>query len=303
MEPTKPKLKHVRRYASLVRAFASGIDEPAEYLESFIEFDNNGNTVKETKFLKDGSPEEISSFVYDDKNKLLENTLEYVPDEASEKRQLERDGEGRVIRETKFYGDMAGEHVEYSYDEDRITEIKSFDEEGDYLTREEILYDDKKQLISRTVFDKDNAVQEKKEYRHADDGQAVEENIFDGKGQLQKTTLTRINADKKETDSVEKTGQGKLISATHTTYDAHGNVLERRIKDYFSKRHVFAYDEQNRCIEEALYDEHGTLLRRQQFDYDSDGRLLAEQSYEMDVTRGGRDKHLAVRYEYGYYEA
>ena len=102
MENAKPKIKQVRRYAAHVRGFSTGIDDAVEYLETSMEFDANGNTIKETKYLQDGSPEEVSSYVYDASNRLLEHTLEYVPDEASEKRVIERDGEGRIVRETKY---------------------------------------------------------------------------------------------------------------------------------------------------------------------------------------------------------
>src|SRR5262245_47376478 len=173
MENDKPKIKEVRRYASLVKAFAAGDDDTAEYLESSMEFDANGNTLKETKYLPDGSPEEISSYVYDVSNRLLEHSLEYVPDEASEKRVLERDAEGRILRETKFYGDMAGEHTDYAYEGDRIVEVKSYDEEGDFQAREEIRYNEQKLPVSRITYDKSNAVVEKREYAHADDGLSV----------------------------------------------------------------------------------------------------------------------------------
>ena len=301
MEKAKPKIRQVRRYASHIRGFSPGIDDAVEYLETSIEFDANGNTIKETKYLQDGSPEEVSSYLYDDGNRLLEHTLEYVPDEASEKRVIERDGDGRIVRETKFYGDMAGEHTDYAYEEDRIASIRSYDEEGDFQAREEIRYNEKKLPVARISYDKNDVVQERREYTHSDDGLSVEEKVIDAKGNLQRSSVTQLNANKKETQTVEKTGQGKLMSAIQSTYDEKGNLTERIIRDAFSKRHVFTYDDQDRCVEEALYGEGGILMRRNQFEFDENGRLLSEQNYVIDVTRGGRDKHLAIRYDYDYF--
>ena len=294
--------RRVKRFAATYRSLAAVTSEPAsEYLEHLVEFDGQGNILKESKFFPDGKAEEISSYEYDSGGRMTGHLLEYVPDETSEKKVLERDGEGRITRETKFYGEFAGEHTEYVYNADGlITEVKSFDEEGDFSMREEIAYNDKKQIASRTLYDKDGKLSEKRVFTIADDGFSVEEEMFDQDGLLKASRTTRLSPENKETDVIEKTGQGKLVSATHSVYDANGNLIERHFKDYYSKVLKYTYDEQNRCISEELFDDHGTLLRRQIFEYDSEGRLVAEQNYEMDMTRGGRDKHQVLRYEYEY---
>jgi len=283
-------------------AVAGNGEEGVEYLESLVEYDTRGNVVRETKFLEDGKAEEINTYAYDSSDRLTEHTLDYVPDEASEKRVLERDPEGRVTRESKYYGELAGERTEYTYDDaGNITEIKSFDEEGDFSTREEIAYDEKKQVTLRVVYDPNNEVLEKREFSHSDDGLSVEEKLYDKNGELQKKTLARQDADRRETDSEERTGQGKLISAMHSLYDGKGNLLERQYKDFNSKVLRYRYDDQNRCTAEELFDDHGVLLRKHLFEFDAQGRLETEQNYEMNAARGARDKHLAIRYEYENY--
>jgi hypothetical protein len=294
--------KRVKRFAATYRSLAAVGSEPAsEYLENLVEFDGQGNVSRESKFFPDGNAEEISSYEYDSGGRMTGHLLEYVPDETSEKKVLERDGEGRITRETKYYGEFAGEHTDYVYNADGlITEVKSFDEEGDFSMREEITYDDKKQIASRSFFDNEGKLNEKRVFAIAADGLSVEEQVFDQAGTLKSNRTTKLNPEKKETDVVEKTGQGKLVSATHSVYDLNGNLIERHFKDFYSKVLKYAYDEQNRCISEELFDDHGTLLRKQIFEYDNEGRLVAEQNYEMDMTRGGRDKHQSLRYEYEY---
>jgi hypothetical protein len=43
------------------------------------------------------------------------------------------------------------------------------------------------------------------------------------------------------------------------------------------------------------------LLRKNMYEYDEEGNVSAEQTYEMDTSRGGRDRHFGSRYEYDYY--
>jgi len=305
MAAEKSKIKQVKRFATVFRSFAVADtgEEGYEYLEHLVEYDVRGNVIRETKFLEDGSPEEVNSYSYDASDKLTGHTLEYVPDETSERRAIERDCEGRIVSEQKFYGELSGERTDFEYSENGLVcGIKSYDEEGDFSTREEITYDEKKQMVQRATYDKDNALVEKRELNYAEDGRAVEEKLFGKDGNLQKTTTARRDDQGREVETVERTGQGKLISSVTSVYNEKGNLLERLSKDFNSKILRYTYDEQNRCTGEELFDENGTLLRKLVIELDNDGRVLAEQSYEMNAMRGVRDKHQAIRYEYENYE-
>ena len=92
-----------------------------------------------------------------------------------------------------------------------------------------------------------------------------------------------------------------MISGVISLYDEDRNLIEKQIKDYYSKTVRYQYDEHNRCISNELFDSNGMLMRKNLFEFDEDGNVVAEQTYEMDTTRGGRDKHFSSRYEYEYY--
>jgi hypothetical protein len=147
----------------------------------------------------------------------------------------------------------------------------------------------------------DGHIAERREYAYAGDGSTVTESVFDASGQLVKRTASQFDGQQRETDTEERTGQGKRISAIHSAYDDRGNLVERRFIDFYSKTLRYGYDEHNHCISEELSDDQGRLLRKRLFDYDEDGRLAAEKSYEMDLSRGGRDRHQELRYEYAFH--
>ena len=78
-------------------------------------------------------------------------------------------------------------------------------------------------------------------------------------------------------------------------------MVERIFKDFHSKSVKMVYDEANRCIEEELYDENNSLVRRTTYEYDEEGILIGDTFFNADLSRGGRDEYTGNRYEYEFY--
>jgi hypothetical protein len=110
-----------------------------------------------------------------------------------------------------------------------------------------------------------------------------------------------FNENGKETSTVQTNPQGKLITKVDVTYDENGNVTRRDYKDFYSKSVFYTYNDKNLVTSQELLDENGILLRKNLYEYDDEGNVIAEQTYEMDTSRGGRDKHYGTRYEYVFY--
>ena len=300
------KIKSIRRFNRYFKTFNfSNTQEVGEeeHLESNIRMDENGHTTEEEKFAPDGELEERNTYQYNDTGKLMEHVLLYAAEDATEKRILLRDEEGKLLKETKYYGDDSGEHTEYTYNEKgEPIERKFFDEEGTYTSREEFSYDANGSLSEQLKYDADGKVAERITFKTSDD-KSIEQNDFGANGKLTSRTVVKFNEQGKEISSVQTTPEGKLIASTVTIYDEHGNVTERQHKDFYSKTIRYQYDENNQCIMQELFDGNGTLLRKNMYEYDGDGNVLREQTYEMDTSRGGRDKHYESRYEYEFYES
>src|SRR6185295_6425569 len=112
------KIKSIKRYNRHFKNFNFSnpqLEAEEEYLESVIHLDENGNTVSEEKFGADDSLEEKNTYTYDANNKLLEHTLLYAVEDMTEKRILKRNEKGKLVEETKYYGDDSGERTEYVY--------------------------------------------------------------------------------------------------------------------------------------------------------------------------------------------
>jgi hypothetical protein len=298
------KIKRIKKYNRPFKPFSFGNAEEVgeeEYLESDIELDENGNTLVEIKFSDDGEMEEKNSFRYNQEGKLLEHILLYAVEDVTEKRMLTRNEKGLLLSEVKYYGDDSGERTDYSYDEkDNLIERKYYDEEGEFIGKENFKYDENGSLTEHIKYTNTDAIEEHITFLKPRD-RTIEQVQHNPDGSLQSRTIITFNEEGKEISSEQKTADGKLISAVTNVYDDNRNVIERQFKDFYSKTLRYVYDEQNRCIMQELFDGNGVLIRKNMYAYDEEGNVADEHTYEMDTTRGGRDKHFETRYEYEYW--
>jgi hypothetical protein len=298
------KIKNIKRYNRYFKPFNfSNTQEIAEeeHLETNIQLNANGETECEEKFSADGELEERNTYVFDEKGKLVEHSLLYAAEDATEKRVLERDDSGKLVKETKYYSGDPGEHTEYSYNsQGEPIERKNFDEEGNFISRDVFNYDDKGGLTDQVSFDEKDKVLSKITYTTGDD-KSIEQCEYDSSNKLLSRTILKFNDAGKEISSTQTTPEGKLVSGIVTLYDERGNVTERQYKDFYSKVIRYQYDELNRCTMQELFDGNGVLMRKNIYEFDEQGNLSREQTYEMDTSRGGRDKHFETRYEYEFY--
>ncbi|MBK7911164.1 MAG: hypothetical protein KBB38_00660 [Bacteroidia bacterium] len=298
-------IKTVRRFNQLYRNFSfselmAKADE--EFLESVTEMDAKGNIVEESKFDSSGELEERNTYRFGPHGKLEEHVLFYAVDDVTERRVLQRDEKGLLLEEVRYYGDDTGERLVYTYgDKDLLVSLKRYDEEGDFDYEESFSYDANDSLTMRERKRGGGVVVSRMRFSPEGEGTKLEEEEFDEAGKPVSTTVSVYNKDGKEVSSVQRNVQGKLISSVSSVYDEHGNILERKHQDFYSKITRFTYDEQHRLLTQELFDGSGLLLRKNVYEYDNDGRLLTEQNYEIDTSRGGRDKHYGSRYEYEYY--
>lgn len=295
------KFKTIHRYNQNYKNFNFSELTPEadeEYLDLTIELDGEGKVVSESKFSNDGELEERSTYVYGPHGKLVEHELFYVVDDAREKRVLTRNEKGNLLSEIKYYGDEEGSRTNYEYDEkENIIGIVNLDEEGVFASREEIKYNEKNVVVERIIIDVDSKIVSKTSFNYLSPTQ-IEEVETDAKGDLISRTINTFDEKGNELSSVQTNPQGKLISAVANVLDERGNVIEKVYKDFYSKKVKNEYDELDRLTKQEIYDNSGMLVKRNSYVYDDEGNIIEEQNYEMDSSRGGRDRHYGTRYEY-----
>lgn len=299
------KIKSIKRFNQNFKNFRFGdiaTHAHDEYLELNVTLDEKGNTHEEVKFDSTGEVEEKNSYEFDSNGKLISHTLLYAVDNVTEKKVFKRNEKGLLISEIKYYGDDAGEKTEYEYDEkDNVTAIIHYDEEGAFSSREEMRYDEKGSLSERISFDAGKNIISSLKFTSPENN-TIEETEFDSSDNLLSKSVIKFDDKGKELSTIQTNLQGKLVSAITNIYDDRGNITEKIYKDFYSKKLKYDYNEKDQLISQELFDDSGLLLRKNLFEYDDEGNVIAEQTYEMDTARGGRDKHFGTRYEYEFFE-
>lgn len=276
-------------------------DFSAEITSLIIEYNDRNHPVTEQKFDESGEPEEVHHFVYDDRGHLIAHTLELPVDGIFERFNTTRNADGLPIEIIKYYGDDAGERVVYEYGAHALPVlITRHDADGEFESKEELEYNDRKELVLRTV---QEASGERKRFvfKYNEKGLLVTEEEWNGDDHLSGKVEYAYNEDGREVAVNKTNAEGKLVNTIRSEYDENGRLVRRVSKGFYTRISTFEYDEEGRLLEESLSDDHGFVISRHRMEYDERGVLVHESVYETDLTRAGRDTHLAHRYEYEFF--
>ncbi len=295
------KIKASKKFTTRFKKMAFGGDPDGEVLAVHSLYDDKGNVTEEIRIDEDDQVEN-HMFAYDALGKLLRHELVIAADGISETFVYDRDDKGRVIKETKFYGEDEGESTAYEYAAHiQPVRIAKFYADNDLESVELISYNDSELLIEHRKFDNENKLIEITEVDYNDKKLPVEKRVLDKNSTLISTTIFLYNDKDEMIRIVEKNKDGKITSDISSVYDESGNVTERKIRDFHSRTLRFAFDENNNCVEESVYDEHGNLTMKSNYEFDEHNYMVAESGYFLDMNRGSQMANSQSRYEYEFY--
>lgn len=293
-------LKSKRKYASNLRQMAFGGDAEGEILVEESIFDAKGNLTEFRKWEDGGC--ETNRYTYDENGRVLLHELELEPDGAYEKWVFERDDQGRVLKETRFYGDDEGERMEYLYDQqDTPVSIKRYDSDGELESVETFEYNVEGDLINHRRTDATGNIQERSEITYQTQGQPASKSVFDPNGTVSSMEIFYDDLGR-IVRATERNSDGVLVSDIQTQYDERGNVLMRKIRDFNPRVLRFEYDDADRILTEEILDGNGNLIMRNTMEYDDAGQLVSETEFWLDVGRGTSHKNSVSRFEYEFHD-
>jgi hypothetical protein len=302
MESKDIKLKNKRKFASNLRQMAFGGNADEEVLVEQWTFDSNDNLVENRKW-EDGGSCEINTYEYDEHGRLMMHTLVLEPFDSTEKTEYVRDEQGRVLSETKYYGDDAGERVEYLYtNHSNPTTIKRYDADGLLESTEQLELDGNGDVLIHHKFDADGGIVEKSEVNYAAPGKPSGKIVTSSDANTIGKTDIIYNDLGQVIRATELTPQGTVLSEVVSEYDERGNVVVRRIRDFNTRLLRFEYDSLDRVITEEIFDEHGNMVMRNTMDYDENGFLTSETEFWLDTGRGTSHKNTVSRFEYDLHD-
>jgi hypothetical protein len=274
-----------------------------ELISLEVEYDQAGKMLREIKFDQHGNEEEVHMYRYDERGHLVEHRMELPQDGIMEKFVTELNPDGNPLLITKFYGDDPGEKTEYRYGtHSHPLTIHRTDADGEFDSLDEFIYDEFPRLIFRRF---KSAYEGDKEFRFSynENGLLAEELELDDSGNTISSLQYEYRDDGQEALVVKRNASGKTESTQANEFDAFGRLIRRVSKGFYIRISGYAYDELGRLTEETLSDENGFVISRKHTVYGENGRVVQETMYETDLTRTGRDSHLAHRFDYEDFSA
>lgn len=297
------KIRVLKRLTRPLKSVLRGADDDFsnEITTLIVEYNRRSHPVTEQKFDDSGDAEEVHRFEYNDQGHLVTHVLELPADGIFERFDTLRNADGLPVEIVKFYGDDPGERVLYEYGPHALpVVIVRHDADGGFESREELEYNDKKELVRRSISEADGSVK-RFQFGYNAKGWLMLEEELEGDGKLVNRTEYVYNDDGRELAVNRTKTEGKLMSTVRSEYDENGRIVRRMSKGFYTRISTFEYDDEGRLLEEALSDENGFVISRHRMEYDEQGLLVFESVYETDLTRAGRDTHLAHRYEYEFF--
>ena len=300
----KQKLKAVRKYYCKLKqeSFGSLSGEETRNLALETFFNEDGVTIKEIRYNKDGEEEEIHEYTHDHNKKVITHHWLMPLEEVEEAEKMERDSNGKLLREVKMYGSDEGESVTYTYDEKgNVASAEFRDEEGEITSREDYIYNDHQTLSKRTIIDYAEKKNKTFEFIYNDKKNLAEQIEYDADGKLFRKTIYEQNEDGNDISIIQYNEKGAITQSVRSEYDENGRLVKKVSRGFFTRIVDYDYDERGNIIDETTTDENGAIISRNSFEFDEDNHLVFETYYEIDLTHSGRDTNLANRFEYDFY--
>lgn len=250
------------------------------FISAIVEYDQNGNTIREEEYL---GPNELQSRIlstYDDQNRLIEQKQFTEEEGWADHRIIHRNEAGEVEKtEVRFPDGSISMIFEKSNPDNRTTEVIEEDEEGELEGREVNHLNENKQLALREIFNFNNKLSEAFRYEYDDAGQLVRREQLDRKKKLVLYTLFEYDEKGQTIKRANYNRKNKLSDFLTIEYDEKGQVTRQNFSGQFSI--VFEYDDQGNTILEERYRADGELEYQSRFEYNEEGKVVKETNQEF----------------------
>lgn len=277
------------------------VGDKKAYCEQETLFDEHQNVIEETKYLEDGSVDEVARYTYDSKHRLKEEIIDSSLSEGEDRRVIEYDDANHVITETNFYGDEPGEQtISKRNSDDDIIEIRHFDEEGQLMSVTQISYFKKGLTLKEEETDMDGKVIRRVSNVYNESGQLTAQEVLNMEEEPNEIFI-EISREMQTEVTVAKTKEGDIHYRHTRIFDAEGQLesLEVDGPDHHYKV-TYKYTPGGQPSLQEITDPSGNLIRRSEYTFDDNNRLVEEllvdnQTYLRENT------HFKSRYEYEFF--
>lgn len=298
------KIKKVIVFKQVYQLFEDSKNTPEkEFKELETLFDESQNIIRETKYLEDGSVDEMATFKYDANKRLTEEKVVSSLSEGEDRRVLEYDDASGTVTDINYYGEEPGEKTITKRNKDGdITDITRFDEEGNLTSETRISYFKPGLVLIEEELDETGNIFKRVSNVYDEKDQIISQEIMNEDEEPPEIFISIARQELTETTTaVDKEEE---ILYTHTRFfNKQGQLEKLEVNGPDSEYSVYyEYHTSGKPGLQEIRDAADNLIRRHEFTYNdkqqlSQEILLDNQAYMRENT------HIRSRYEYDYFES
>jgi hypothetical protein len=213
----------ITQYDYLLRGIHDEEPEVAEHLNHHTDFDPEGRTLRDIRYMRDGGFEEMIEYSYDPEGRLLTERFYQAEDEISEEIAYHYGDSQKAVSAEKRYADGSLVSIGFEYNDQGLLIRKTYTDEDDQIEQTEVFTYEKGSLIKVEAFDEegnlmsipyqDETLSSRTRVTRNDAGQVIlEEELDMNEEVIMSVSRSYLDDGRPSETEVFMDGQGRAIS-------------------------------------------------------------------------------------------
>lgn len=250
------------------------------YVSEVREYDERGNLVLEEEYADQGTLQNRTRSVFDEHNRLIEQTQIIEGEELADQKIFVRNEQGDITLTEVRYPDGSLSRIRQETDTEALTEtLVEEDEDGELESREVNYYNQNKQLIAREIYDFSDKLTEAFTFEYDPNGHLIRRDQLDKRKKLILYTAYQYDDQGRTIRRTNFNRKGKVSDYLLIQYNEAGQVVRQDFSGQFY--FTFAYDADGRTVLEERYQAGGEREYQIRFEYSAEGELIRESTDEQ----------------------
>ncbi|MCF8299199.1 MAG: hypothetical protein K9J13_16745 [Saprospiraceae bacterium] len=271
------------------------------YKSAYKEYDENGNTICDITYDRQGGIAEKYLFKYDENGNLIEEIIYFDEEEIVERISYERNSEGEILKEFNHYLDDTYDTTEYMYENGKIIKKVTTDSDGDSDGYEQFVYDGDKLLLFEK-FDDENELIEKNSYRFDENGNEIENSKWNKEDDAEIIVKTLYNEAGQKNKIQQYNNKKQLVAIVSFEYSDKG-VINKVIEEGRNGKTILnlIHDEKGNVIVQEELAANDEINHRVERKYDDDSNVLQS---KVQINRHGQgiNEDYTIEFKYEFYD-
>lgn len=294
--------------------FNGPIEDASEeywYINSYNEYDVDGNLLVEIEYLESGELENKVTYKYNKKGRVVEQYNYSTIDEITEKFIYERDDSDNIIEVTIEYLDGSKSFKKYERSPTENTEIITIvGEEGEFEGKEFRKFNVNQDKLEEVIYNEDGKIEQKFVFEYDEEFNLINQKDYGEDGEFLYEIKNKYNEKGKLVEEHRFDHNNEILRRSVYTYNEEGGIQEIQLVDaaYYPQGYILKFEENKteRTTKEERFFVNGELDFKLVSRYDENNLIIENTKFSQerigsDYRIQGDKFYTSTRYKYTFY--